>query len=195
MDNTKNILRSATDFALYTARSFISPGDVLVDATCGNGRDTVFLASCHPSKLYAFDLQPEAIASTRKLLSASGYEDMLRSGFIVLINDTHCRIPHHVPERPGVIMFNLGYLPGGSRDITTKADSTLEAVKGCLSILRPDGLISVTMYSGHEQGAEERDVLIDFACSLDPSRYHVSAVSMINQRRHPPENLFITLKP
>lgn len=194
MDPKRNILRSATDFAAFTAENFISPGDVVVDATCGNGRDTLFLASRRPSKLYAFDIQASAVASTRELLISSGYRQQLCSGAFSLINASHSFIARYVKERPRVIMFNLGYLPGGSRAVTTSASSTIEAVKASLSILNPGGLICVTMYSGHPEGAEEQEALLSFSSALDSSLYHVSTVTMINQRSHPPQNLFITSK-
>ena len=101
----------------------------------------------------------------------------------------------HIPEKSAsAVVFNLGYLPGGDHSITTKADTTLEGLGVALRTIRPGGIVTVVMYDGHEEGAEEKKAILEWAENLDQSRYHVAYVSLLNQKKHPPEILWITRK-
>ena len=100
----------------------------------------------------------------------------------------------YVDEKVALVMFNLGYLPGGDKGITTWTDTTLEAVKAALSLLEKDGLLCIIMYPGHSQGAEEKEALLRLAASLDKREYHCVRTDMVNQSGGAPEVLFITLK-
>ena len=190
----ENILRQTTALALHAASAYIKPGDVLIDAACGNGHDTLFLAGTMPSRLYAFDIQQEALNSTRSLLISEGFEDKLRDGTISLINDSHENMAAYVPGGADVILFNLGYLPGGRKDITTKSETTVSAVHAALDILKKDGLLCITMYSGHPEGRREKAALLAMASSLDHRKYHAAFTDMINQKNDPPSLLLITRK-
>lgn len=189
-----NLIRTTTDFARYIATHYISPGDVLVDATCGNGHDTLWLAKSAPSALYAFDMQPRAISSTRERLLANGFDKQLEDGTITLICDSHERMSQYIANQVNVIVFNLGYLPHGDKHLVTKSSSTVSAVVSSINLLAEDGLICITMYSGHPEGAEEKASLLKFAGELDPQLYHTAYISMTNQPNEPPEILLITKK-
>ncbi len=189
-----NLIQTTTEFALFITSGYISQGDVLVDATCGNGHDTLELAKSAPSKLYAFDRQPDAVSNTRDRLIAEGFEDRLDDGTISLICDSHEYMTDYINEPVNVFMFNLGYLPGGDKNFVTTSSSTISAVITALQLLAKNGLICITMYSGHPEGYEEKESLLMFAMELDPSLYHVSYVNMINQHNFPPEILLITKK-
>ena len=93
-----------------------------------------------------------------------------------------------------IFRFNLGYLPGGDKSITTSTETTLDAIKAALEILNIDGVISITMYSGHEAGANEKARLLEFPKELDSHKYHVAYIGMHNQANNPPEILLITRK-
>ncbi|MCF0143783.1 MAG: hypothetical protein HUJ79_01520, partial [Firmicutes bacterium] len=80
------------------------------------------------------------------------------------------------------------------KDITTCAESTIAAVKSALGILQVDGVICITMYSGHEAGANEKARLLEFTKELDSHKYHVAYIGMHNQANNPPEILLITRK-
>lgn len=206
-----NIIRSATKFALYIARAYIDENSIVVDATCGNGRDTLALAKASPAMLYAFDVQHIAISSTCKLLESEGFrprvcvpgDDRYNDSSILLIRDSHENMEEYLEKyqavrsdvpHADVIMFNLGYLPGGDKKLTTRLRSTLSALKSSLRLLSPGGLICITMYSGHEAGAEEKAGLLTFVKELDPCIFHVNCVNMLNQPNCPPELLLITRK-
>lgn len=191
-----NLIRSTTELALYLARAYAKPGMTVVDATCGNGYDTLALAEMNPDRLYAFDIQPVAVEATRKLLRDNGFcdsPDCLSACEYHFICDSHLKMAEYVASAD-IILFNLGYLPGGDKSITTSTETTLDAVKAALEILNIDGVISITMYSGHEAGANEKARLLEFTKELDSHKYHVAYIGMHNQANNPPEILLITRK-
>ena len=195
--NMKNIIRKTTEFAMYIVQAYIGPGDTVIDATCGNGHDTLALAQTDPARLYAFDVQEDAVRRTRELLENSGFGETIVDGRFIIKQLAHENIGAYCESRgiqAKAAIFNLGYLPGGDKSITTKAESTLAAVQAMMDIIRPDGLICITMYSGHPDGKEEKEALLNFAEQLDSGRWHTAYISMTNQKKDPPEILLITKK-
>lgn len=203
-----NIIRSTTDLAMHLVRPYIRAGSTVIDATCGNGYDTVSLAKAmmeedsqncltnddqSKSRLFAFDIQQAAIYSTEKSLKESGLYSSAYVPEIHLICDSHENMDKYA-KTADVIVFNLGYFPGGDKSITTNAASTLQALNKGVLLLHKDGVICITMYSGHEAGALEKDKILRFAESLNSSDFHVAYVNMINQHSNPPEILLITRK-
>ena len=189
-----NLIRSTTNLAMNIFKEYISDKDIVIDATCGNGYDTLNLAKCRPYRLYAFDIQKHAISNAKALLTDNGFSRELKNESIFLICDSHENMYKYIDSRVSAIIFNLGYLPGGDKTKTTSASSTLNAVNSGLELLKKDGLICITMYSGHEEGAKEKEALISLAKKLDSSIYHVAYINMLNQYKNPPEILLITKK-
>ena len=189
-----NIIRNTTGFAMHIIKEYITPDSIVVDATCGNGHDTLHLAQCGPKRLYAFDIQEQAVTSTRELLVSEGLGDSLDSGRIKLICDSHASIHTYVSSPIDVAVFNLGYLPGSDKTVTTRSETTSDALSCCLDRLSTGGLICITVYSGHPGGREEKEELLKTAESLDPGIYHAAYISMINQPSAPPEILLVTRK-
>lgn len=189
-----NLIQNTTETAFYLASAYIHPGDTVVDATCGNGHDTLRLAQTQPGKLLAFDIQQQAIDATRTLLTEHGFESQLANGTIQLICDSHETIDTHLTQPASAILFNLGYLPGGDKTCTTMETATLTAVESSLHCLKKDGVLCITMYSGHPEGAAEKRTLLNWASALDPRCYHAAYVNLINQNHFPPEVLAITRK-
>ena len=199
MSTTGNLIQHTTELAMYLVRAYVRPGDAVIDATCGNGHDTLQLAGMRPGHLYAFDVQQAAILATGARLEQAGFDP----GSVTLLRLGHENMAAYFQEHPcrgmqegfaRAIVFNLGYLPGGDKRITTGAGTTLEAVRGALSLLMPEGLLCITMYSGHPEGAEEKRALLALAEELDGKLWHVSYISMPNQKKAPPEILLITRK-
>ena len=189
-----NLIQTTTDLAMHIIRGYIRPGDVIIDATCGNGHDTLKLLSGEPSKLYGFDIQQNAIDATRSLLTEKGFGSRLKDETVKLICDSHENMEAYVTGPVKAIVFNLGYLPGCDKTKTTTKDSTLKAVISALGLLAADGVICITMYSGHPEGAKEKSALLSWAAKLEPGKYHTAYISMINQKNSPPEILLITRK-
>lgn len=205
-----NLITKTTELALHLIQPYIKNAPApafIIDATCGNGHDTLALAKMlfgsntgvvqhTPARLLAIDIQPEAIAQTEALLCETGFSGEVADGRISLICGSHADLTDFFPSdaKAAAIVFNLGYLPGGDKTITTAAGTTVRAAEAALGVLQENGILSITMYSGHEAGAREKEALMAFASELDPHQYHVAYVSMPNQRNHPPEILLITKK-
>lgn len=185
-----------TQQAQEIVRRRLTSGDAAIDATAGNGYDTLFLAQCvgQNGQVYAIDLQATALAATRARLASKQCLDR-----VTLIEGDHARLdlllPVSVHGRVTAIMFNLGYLPGGDRQQVTRRESTLAALDGAISLLRPDGgVMTVVAYPGHPGGAEEAAAVREWFASLDPARYRTGAVFEPN-RHHPPELHFLETVP
>ena len=185
-----NIIRSTTQTALLFISQYLHNGDTVVDATCGNGHDTLALAKMGAGKIYAFDVQETAITNTESLLT----KENIPLSNVHLILDSHANMCNYIKEKVQVIVFNLGYLPSANKSIITSSESTITAVKEAMKLLKKDGLICISMYSGHPGGQEEKQSLLDFAESLDERTWHTAYINMRNQRKNPPEILLITLK-
>ena len=147
----------------------LRPGDTAVDFTMGNGNDTLFLSRAVGSegKVYAFDIQPEALISTKAHLTEEGAPENYE-----LICASHHLVKEYVKEPIKAGMFNLGYLPrSGKKTVTTQRVTTLPAVKAALELLAPDGVLIVAIYPGHEEGALEGEELREYFSTL--SRFRI----------------------
>lgn len=146
-----------TTLAWILLREMISPGDTVIDATAGNGHDTVFLAECvgASGKVLAFDIQEAAIDSTSMRVREHGFEKR-----VTLHHRSHeCLSEFTEPGSVAAIMFNLGYLPGEDHHITTQSAGTLRALESAALVLKSGGSLSIICYPGHEAGASESQVV------------------------------------
>ena len=161
----------------------LKKGDTAVDFTMGNGGDTVFLSGAvgESGKVYAFDLQAEALVSTKNNLVAAGAPENY-----TLICASHHRVREFISEPFQAGMFNLGYLPGGSeKGVTTKCETTLPAVQAALDLLAPDGVLLVAVYPGHKEGEAEGAMLEEYFSSLNRYAYCASKFRIINSPAAP----------
>lgn len=169
-----------TQLAHDWMRDRLQPGDVAIDATAGTGRDTLFLAQTvgPAGRVYAFDVQPPALAATRQLLESHG---MLPR--TALFQAGHEEMLRHLPPLAGqvrAILFNLGYLPGGDKSLVTRTSTTLAALKDSLTLLAPGGLLTVVCYPGHPGGSEESEAVIAFCRTLNPGRFRSLSCQLLN---------------
>lgn len=184
---------SAVEYCHTLLRERLLPGDLAVDATAGNGHDTHFLAQLigPDGRVFAFDVQPQAIAATDRLLRRWGVPEACYR----LIGASHAEMAAHLPsdteDRLAAVIFNLGYLPGGDKSVITRAETTLPAVRTALELLRPGGLLLLVTYPGHAGGAEEAQALRDFASGLPPRLWQVTEYRTLNARNSPPSVLAI----
>jgi ubiquinone/menaquinone biosynthesis C-methylase UbiE len=179
----ENYFTNAAALARDLCAKKLEKGDIAVDATMGKGNDTVLLAELVgiSGKVYAFDIQREAVGITKKNL-----DERNLSRQVELINDGHENMDRYIHEKVKLVIFNLGYLPGGNHDITTRAETTLAALKKSIRLIRQNGVVVLVVYSGHEQGKVEKDVLGTYLKSLDQKKYTVISTSFINQINCPP---------
>lgn len=147
-------------------------GAFAIDCTIGNGYDTLFLAHrVGPNgKVLGFDVQETAIASTREMLKFAGLMDR-----VSLILDCHSQLEKYLPARTIIYgaMFNLGYLPRGSREIITHSQTTIPAVAAVIRHLTPGGRLTVLAYRGHPGGLTEYGHLQAFFSKIPPHEYTV----------------------
>ncbi|WP_340121946.1 tRNA (mnm(5)s(2)U34)-methyltransferase [Methylobacter svalbardensis] len=158
-------------------RDILRPGDIAIDATVGNGHDTVFLAEqVGPSgHVYGFDIQQAAIDSTLDKFRQAHLSDSL-----TLIHASHAdmtdKIPADLHGNISAIMFNLGYLPGGDKSVITLTDSTLTALTVASRILAVNGIITLLAYPGHPGGDLETDRVKNWCEQLDTQQFEVSTI-------------------
>lgn len=168
------LFSSAVDLAHHYWKQLLQPGDCVIDATCGNGKDTLVLAKLigEEGVLIGIDIQAEALARTRALLEEQLPAKQMAK--IHLFLQSHADFPPISHEKKiKLIIYNLGYLPGGNKEITSKVGSTLESVKKSLTILAPFGVISIACYPGHPEGAREEEALIQLLATLPSSQWSV----------------------
>lgn len=162
---------------------YLTESSITVDMTMGNGNDTLFLAK-NSKFCFAFDIQEQAIQSTKNLLNKEQIDN------VKLILDSHSNIDKYITDEVDCIMFNLGYLPGGDQSITTNVDSTLVAIDKSLTLLKKKGLVSITLYPGHDEGAKEAQIITDKLNDLSSKEYNVLLYKMMNKDKSP-FNIFI----
>jgi len=166
----------------------VSEGSIAVDATAGNGYDTLYLAEKvgNSGHVYSFDIQEEALHKTGELLREKGL-----SARVSLIPDSHVNMSEYLTEKVSVIMYNLGYLPGGNQEVTTTARVTLESVEKSLTLLNPGGIITIVVYPGHPEGEREKETLMAYCNRQNSAETAILHTHLLNQKGFPPELIII----
>lgn len=179
MQTIKNSLGQSHDYI----RLFVKEGDTVVDATCGNGNDTAFLAELvgEKGKVYGFDIQDRALSNTKKRLDGLGLTERVE-----LIKDGHENMDKYINTPVKAVMFNLGYLPGGDHSIGTKPETTVHAINKAMNLLTKGGVVVVVIYYGGDSGFEEKDRIMEFLIGIDQKEYIVMKTEFINQANCPP---------
>ncbi len=159
------MIKRPTEQAQSWIGEAVSAGDCVIDATVGNGHDTLFLARCvgDRGKVIGFDVQQVAINAAQKLL----LENQINAGIVDFYCCSHALLADHVQTPIAAAMFNLGYLPGADHGLITEKDETIIALQATALLLQPGGLITVVCYPGHPGGDEEMLGVIEWATALD----------------------------
>ena len=169
-------------FAHNSWEKCVAPGDTVIDATVGNGHDTIFLVQLlkGQGRLIGYDIQPQALAQTQKRLA--GLLDPSWRDIVELREQSHARL-----SETGIklIVYNLGYLPGGDKTITTQTESSVLSIQSALSCLSPEGSISITCYPGHAEGALEQAAITEFLKTLPTDQWNVCHHAWINRPLSP----------
>lgn len=172
--------------SLYISHKYIKevvrPGDTVVDATCGNGHDTLFLSELVGinGKVYSFDIQKQAIENGKARLSELG--KYTNTEFIL---DGHENMKKYVSSATAA-MFNFGYLPSGDHSIGTKAETSIAAIKSALDIIKTGGIVMLVIYYGGDSGFDEKNALCDFIKTIDFKQFSVLKHEYVNQPNCPP---------
>ena len=182
------------DLAHQIIAEVLTADDVVIDATVGNGHDTAFLARQvgGGGQVYGFDIQSDAIHNTESLLKAQETVDR-----VLLFQTGHENLSKYIPLRHQnmirAVMFNLGYLPGGDKQLTTSIESSLVAIKSAVQLISVGGRISILCYTGHPGGQEETETIKTYAQSL-PNEFDVTIQAPITKVKLPPELIIIEKK-
>lgn len=185
-----NDFRSARFWAAELIEGALYEGACAVDATLGNGHDALWLCSLvgEKGRVYGFDVQAEAVERSRTRLRDAGVEQRAQ-----LILDGHQYMGKYIEdESADAVMFNLGWLPGAAHGVTTQTQTTLQAVDAALRVLKEDGLLTICVYPGHDEGAREREALLEWAKGLPEREYDTMLRCYLNQSGEPP--LLIAVK-
>jgi SAM-dependent methyltransferase len=183
------VFSSHLDLAHTYWAKIVCEGDIVVDATCGNGHDSCLLAQLRPKVIYAIDIQQEALQSAGKLIETHLSE--AEKNKIKWLLASHEVFPVEIQEASvKLIVYNLGYLPGGDKSLVTRSDTTLRSLKQAQKLIIPGGCISMTCYPGHTEGAIEEQMLLEYTSQLDPKEWSCCLHRWLN-RRQSPSLLFI----
>lgn len=184
-------LNNSLQFNQVINNTFIKSGDIVLDATCGNGNDTLSLAKLVGGEglVYGFDIQQIAIDKTRDLLNLNGLLDR-----VDLICDSHENIEKYIDHELDFVIFNLGYLPEGDKSIKTSIDSTIMGIKKALDFMKSGAILLITIYRGHEGGLLEYMGVEKFAKELDQRKFNSFMFQHINQKNYPPITIGIEVR-
>lgn len=176
------IIENVTILSNWMLPQIIKKDMRCIDATVGNGHDTLFLSERIGANgfVYGFDVQSVAVESTLKRLEESPHQNYK------IICDGHEKMADYVEEAVDFIFFNLGYLPRADKMIKTNKVTTLKAIEAAMSLLKCHGILWVVVYPGHEEGQEESLVLEDFFKQLDQKSFSVLKMAFMNQKNNPP---------
>lgn len=156
-------------------KNFLEHKQAAIDATLGNGHDTDFLSE-NFEKVYAFDIQK---------MACDNYKSKNKEN-VTVINDSHSSFKEYIHEYVDCIMYNLGFLPGGDKNITTMHESSLKSIKEGLDLLSSGGIMTICIYTGHDEGKNEETCIIEYLQSLPKNKYGVMEHRFINRKNNPP---------
>jgi ubiquinone/menaquinone biosynthesis C-methylase UbiE len=173
-----------TALAHLLLRQAIRAGELVIDATAGNGHDTLFLAErVGPAgRVLAFDVQAAAIAAARVRVAAQGWQDR-----VTFQQQSHALLEDHAAAGTvAAVMFNLGYLPGNSHGVITGTDSTLKGLAGAATVLKPGGVLAVVCYPGHAGGEVEAVAVEAWFVAQVAEGWRVAKYGVLATRRPAP---------
>lgn len=171
------LLRGPVPLTHLLLRHFVRSGDRAVDATCGNGNDTLLLAELvgPTGRVWGFDIQQEAVDGTARKLAAHGLEER-----VTLVAAGHETMAGQVEAGLSAVVFNLGYLPGGDRSVITRPETTGAALEQTLGLLAPGGIVALTVYPGHNGGDAEQRLVEEWSARLQPPQFHAWRMGQTN---------------
>lgn len=185
----RSIISDMTGWSHRLIGEVLESGDCAIDLTAGAGNDTLALVKFVGAEgcVLAFDLQQEAISRTGQLLQIERftYGEESSEVEIQLIRDCHANLKQYVTKRPKGVIANLGYLPGGDKEIVTKPKTTIVALQSAAELLQPEGRLVVVVYGGHPGGREEAEAVEGFFNDLSPHEWHVVRLATVNRNGAP----------
>ena len=173
-----NLRQTEKDFIL----PHVVPGGTVADFTMGNGNDTLWLSQQvgETGRVYAFDIQPEAVARTEERMKTEApFENY------TLICDSHHRAAEYIKTPICVGIFNLGFLPGGDKSVTTLRETTLPAIRAAIELLEAGGGLLIAVYPGHAEGTAEGIEVTQLLSEYDRRQMSCTQVRLVNSPTSP----------
>lgn len=164
-----------SDIAQNVVKAYVENKNIAIDATLGNGHDTDFLSE-EFQKVYSFDIQEIAVENYKKKKKEN----------VLLLNDSHHKLKEYIKEDVDCVMYNLGFLPGGDKNITTTSETTLKSIEVALEMLKSGGIITIGIYIGHDEGENEGNKVLQFLEKLPKNKYGVLLHKFINRSKSAP---------
>lgn len=186
------LFKNHLDLAHQYWKTLLKPGDIAIDATCGNGNDSLFISqqilapdqSDGMGELFLFDIQQTALDNSLKLLSS--HLDTQQLSKIYPCLSCHSIFPDKIHKATVTLAaYNLGYLPGGDKSLTTRVSSTLLSLQNVLPLIKSGGVVSVTCYPGHAEGHKEENAILEWASALPPYTWNCCHHKWINSVQSP----------
>lgn len=180
------------EFSHYLINDFLNSFSkdqnlLCIDATLGNGNDALYIIEkaskfkIQNCQVIGYEIQDLAIRNTMEKV------EKLKISNLIIKKQSH----EFIDENDiNLVIFNLGYLPGGSKEITTHASSTIKALKNLLPRMHQQMLIIIAVYIGHQEGYEEHLLIDDFVKNLESHDYFVTKFQNYN---HPSSPYLITI--
>lgn len=175
--NTFNPFSNHLEMAHSLWKKIITSESFVIDMTAGNGHDTLMLAELKPKKIVAIDIQTNALENAKKRTAEFDVE---------YIQISHEEYPDQLEDGTiDLAVYNLGYLPGGEKTLTTLTETTLASIIKMLPKLKSKGALSITCYPGHPEGKKEEEALMEWAQKLKPTEWMVFSTRFINRKASP----------
>lgn len=181
-----SLFQTPIDLAHSYWRQILQGGETVIDATCGNGCDLLTLSELvlqeTAGHVIGYDIQEEAIEKSWMLLRSKLKPSQFARIDLKQMSHVHLPFP---PNSIKLIVYNLGYLPGGTKTLTTKKDTTLESLNKALPLITPGGALSITCYPGHDEGGEEEKLILEWSKKLSPKVWSVCYHQWVNRTLSP----------
>ena len=164
-------------------KALVKPGDIVVDATCGNGHDTLFLSQLvgETGRVFAFDIQKVAIESAKHTLKQSN-----AANNVTFFHCGHEMMDQYVTGPVKAVMFNFGYLPKGDHCLGTKAETSIIAIQKAMQLIVPGGIVMLVLYYGGDSGFDEKEAICQFIETIPYRQFSVLRHDYVNQPNCPP---------
>ncbi|RPF50252.1 class I SAM-dependent methyltransferase [Aquisalibacillus elongatus] len=187
-------MKQIIPFAHDLLAQSITTGSTVVDATLGNGHDSLYLNELvgPEGKVIAFDVQDEALQSSKSLFEQHGIKQV----------EMHLKGHENAPsilDDKGIheidaVIFNLGFLPGSDHQVTTSGDTTIQAINGLFPILKSGGYIVIVVYPGHEEGQAEKNDLMNYLKTFPANKGDIAQYKMVNRSDKAPFVVYLYKK-
>lgn len=177
-----------TEYVHLCLESRLKNGDCVLDATAGNGYDTLKVAQLvQPNgQVIAIDIQKQAIEATEAKLTVAKLNTLCEFHL-----GNHGELLGTLAQTFDCILFNLGYLPGSDKMIITTPKDTLAALNQSPKLLKENGILFVTAYRQHQGGQDEANVVETWMYEQNANGWDIDKIEPKHQSHYPSPILWV----